>query len=145
MRAITQHTLGGPKVLTEVEVDRPKPGAVEVLVRVHAAGVNSADWEARANGWGGSVPRILGFDVSGVVEAVGFGVTLYRPGDEVFGMPHFPRMPGGYAEYVAAPPRHLARKPAGIDHVQAAALPQAGLTAWQSLVDTRTCSRASGC
>lgn len=78
-RAITQHTLGGPKVLTEVEVDRPKPGAVEVLVRVHAAGVNSADWEARANGWGGSVPRILGFDVSGVVEAVGFGVTLYRP------------------------------------------------------------------
>ncbi len=51
-------------------------------------------------------------------------------------MPHFPRMPGGYAEYVTAPPRHLARKPAGIDHVQAAALPQAGLTAWQSLVDT---------
>ncbi len=135
MGAISQQALGGPEVLTEVEVDRPQPGPVQVLVRVHAAGVNPADWQARANGWGGAVPRILGFDVSGVVEAVGLGVTLYRPGDEVFGMPDFPSLPGCYAEYVTAPPRHLVRKPAGVDHVQAAALPQAGLTAWQALVD----------
>jgi NADPH:quinone reductase-like Zn-dependent oxidoreductase len=136
MRAISQQQLGGPEVLIEVDVDRPEPRPVEVLVRVHAAGVNPADWQARANGWGGAVPRILGFDVSGVVEAVGFGVTLYRPGDEVFGMPHFPRLPGCYAEYVTAPPRHLARKPTGVEHIQTAALPQAALTAWQALVDT---------
>lgn len=136
MRAISQQSLGGPEVLTEVEVDRPEPRPVEMLVRVHAAGVNPADWEARADGWGGAVPKILGFDVSGVVAEVGLGVTKYRPGDEVFGMVDFPRLRGCYAEYVAVPPRHLVRKPAGIDHVQAAALPQAALTAWQALVDT---------
>jgi NADPH:quinone reductase-like Zn-dependent oxidoreductase len=60
-----------------------------MLVRVHAAGVNPADWEARADGWGGALPAILGFDVSGVVAEVGLGVTRYRPGDEVFGMADF--------------------------------------------------------
>jgi NADPH:quinone reductase-like Zn-dependent oxidoreductase len=79
---------------------------------------------------------MVGWDVSGTVEAVGPGVTVYRPGDEVFGMPRFPVQAGGYAEYVAAPARHFARKPASIDHVQAAALPLAALTAWQSLTDT---------
>lgn len=74
--------------------------------------------------------------MSGVVEEVGFGVTLYQPGDEVFGMPHFPRLPGCHAEYVTAPPRHLAHKPPGMDHVSAAALPQSALTAWQALVET---------
>ncbi|WP_433558639.1 alcohol dehydrogenase catalytic domain-containing protein [Pseudonocardia xinjiangensis] len=58
---------------------------------MHAAGVNPAGWEARANGWGRAVPHILGFDMTGVVEAVGFGATRYRPGDELFGMPEFPR------------------------------------------------------
>ncbi|MBO0709326.1 MAG: NADP-dependent oxidoreductase, partial [Candidatus Dormibacteraeota bacterium] len=71
-----------------------------------------------------------------VVEAVAPGVTRFRPGDQVFGMPNFPRPAGAYAEYVTAPARHLARKPAGLDHVHAAALPVAGLTAWQTLVDT---------
>ncbi|MDH6125392.1 NADP-dependent oxidoreductase [Kitasatospora sp. GP82] len=78
---------------------------------------------------------IVGWDVSGVVETAGLGVTLFRPGDEVYGMPGFPRMVGGYAQYVAAPARHFAPKPAGLDHVQAAALPLAALTAWQALVD----------
>jgi NADPH:quinone reductase-like Zn-dependent oxidoreductase len=60
---------------------------------------------------------------------------MYAPGDEVFGMPLFPKPASAYAEYVVAPPRHFARKPAGLDHVSAAGLPLAGLTAWQSLVD----------
>ncbi|MGW1890997.1 NADP-dependent oxidoreductase [Streptomyces sp. NPDC002004] len=138
MRAVSPRAWGGPEVLTEVEVDRPEPGPTEILVRVHAAGVNPVDWKSRESGgfgmWG--TPPILGYDVSGTVEAVGIGVTLYRPGDQVFGMPHFPQQAGGYAEYVAAPARHFARKPDAIDHVQAAALPLASLTAWQSLVET---------
>ncbi|MGI5233104.1 NADP-dependent oxidoreductase [Actinoallomurus sp. CA-142502] len=138
MRAVSQDTLGGPEVLKIVDVERPEPGPVEILVRVHAAGVNPTDWKSRATGGlvGHEPPFTLGFDVSGVVEAVGFGVTLYRPGDEVFGMPRFPHLAGAYAEYVTAPSRHFTRKPASIDHVQAAALPLAALTAWQGLVDT---------
>ncbi|MFK0257718.1 NADP-dependent oxidoreductase [Streptomyces sp. NPDC090445] len=138
MRAVVVSQWGGPEVLTETEVDRPEPGLGEILVRVHAAGVNPVDWKTRASGafigWG-PVPTV-GWDVSGTVEAVGPGVTLYRPGDEVYGMPRFPQQAGGYAEYVTAPARHFARKPASLDHVQAAALPLAALTAWQALVDT---------
>ena len=137
MRAISVQRAGGPEVLTEVEVPRPEPGPVEVLVRVHAAGVNPTDWKSRGRGntFGAQAPYVPGYDVSGVVEAVGPGVQLYRPGDEVFGMPLFPKPAGAYAEYVVAPPRHFARKPSALDHVTAAGLPLAGLTAWQSLVD----------
>ncbi|MGI5169007.1 NADP-dependent oxidoreductase [Spirillospora sp. CA-253888] len=137
MRAIGQDVLGGPEVLKIVEVERPEPGPSEVLVRVHAAGVNPTDWWHRSSGglFGGGPVR-LGWDVSGVVEEVGLGVTMWRPGDEVFGMPRLPRPAGAYAEYLVSPARHLARKPAGLSHVEAAALPVAGLTAWQSLVDT---------
>ncbi|MFC4587509.1 NADP-dependent oxidoreductase [Sphaerisporangium corydalis] len=138
MRAISPRSWGGPEVLTEIEVDRPSPGATEILVRVRAAGVNPTDWKARSHGglglWGD--PVILGYDVSGVVEEVGLGVTLFRPGDEVFGMPRFPHQAGAYAEYVTGPARHFARKPPMIDHVEAAALPLAALTAWQSLAET---------
>ncbi len=132
MRAIMAQRAGGPDVLEEVELDRPEPGPVEVLVRVHAAGVNPTDWKSRART---ESPFIPGYDVSGVVEAVGPGVRMYAPGDEVFGMPLFPKHVGAYAEYVVAPPRHFARKPASLDHVTAAGLPLVGLTAWQSLVD----------
>jgi NADPH:quinone reductase-like Zn-dependent oxidoreductase len=137
MRAMSLLGWGGPDVLTEIEIDRPKPGPTEILVRVHAAGVNATDWKARAHGGLGlwNDPVILGYDVSGVVEAVGLGVTLFEPGDEVFGMPRFPHQAGAYAEYVAAPARQFVRKPAAIDHVQAAALPLAGLTIWQSLTE----------
>ncbi|MFI6051752.1 NADP-dependent oxidoreductase [Streptomyces violascens] len=138
MRAISPLRWGGPEVLAEIETERPEPGPAEILVRVHAAGVNPADWKVRASG-GLAVmgtPPILGWDVSGTVEAVGFGVTLYRPGDEVFGMPRFPHQAGAYAEYVTAPARHFVPKPAGIDHIQAAALPLASLTAYQSLIET---------
>ncbi|QES48107.1 NADPH:quinone reductase [Streptomyces venezuelae] len=138
MRAVVVSQWGGPGVLTETELERLEPAMGEILVRVHAAGVNPVDWKTRASGalipWG-PVPMV-GWDVSGVVEAVGPGVTLYREGDEVFGMPSFPRQAGGYAEYVTATARHFARKPASLTHVEAAALPLAALTAWQALADT---------
>ncbi|MGW3811924.1 NADP-dependent oxidoreductase [Micromonospora sp. NPDC005113] len=118
-----------------MEVDRPDPGPAEVLVRVHAVGVNPTDLWHRATGGLLGRPVRLGWDLSGVVEAVGVGAALFRPGDEVFGMPLLPRAAGTYAEYVTAPSRHLARKPAGLSHVEAAGLGLAGLTAWQALVD----------
>jgi NADPH:quinone reductase-like Zn-dependent oxidoreductase len=136
MQAITVPAWGGPEVLERVTIRRPEPGPNEILVAVHAAGVNPTDWKSRATGgwgkWGD--PRILGHDVSGVVEAVGAGASLFEPGDEVFGMPSYP-IGGGYAEYVAAPSRHFVHKPERLDHVHAAALPLVGLTAWQALAE----------
>ena len=124
-------------MLEVAEVPRPEPIPSEVLVRVHASGVNQVDGIIRAGVFPliGQPPFILGWDVSGVVEEVVPGTSRFAPGDEVFGMPFFPRPASAYAEYIAAPSRQLARKPANIDHAQAAALPLAGLTAWQSLVD----------
>ncbi len=139
MRAVTVARFGRPEVLTPARVARPEPLPTEVLVRVHAAGVNPVDWKTRAGrGMAGlqTLPLVLGWDVSGVVEEVGFGVTTLAPGDEVYAMPWFPRPAGAYAEFVTAPSRHFARKPASIGHVEAAALPLAALTAWQALVDT---------
>jgi len=137
MRAIRQEVLGGPEVLHEVEVEKPEPGFSQILVRVHAAGLNPTDWGHRAYGvFLGQPPFILGWDVSGVVEATGFGVTLFKPGDEVFGMLPYPFGVGAHAEYVVGPTRAFADKPANLDHVQAAALPLAALTAWQALNDT---------
>jgi NADPH:quinone reductase-like Zn-dependent oxidoreductase len=140
MRAVVQHGFGGPDVLQVADVARPEPLPTEVLVRVHAAGINPVDWKTRS-GTGmaailGEPPFTLGWDVSGVVEETGFGVTTLEPGDEVYGMPWFPRAAAGYAEYVTAPARQFARKPATIGHEQAAAVPLAALTAWQALVDT---------
>lgn len=137
MRAIRQDALGGPDVLELVEVPRPVPGPTEVLVRVRAAGVNPVDWKVRAGGgFLGQPPFTVGWDVAGVVEAVGRGVTRFVPGDRVFGMPRFPREAAAYAEYVTSPSRQLARIPEGLGEVEAAALPLAGLTAWQALVET---------
>ena len=82
-----------------------------------------------------SLPYIPGWDLSGVVEAVGYGVTRFKVGDEVFGMPRFPRAASAFAEFVTAPARHLTLKPSTLSHVEAAALPLVGLTAWQMLVD----------
>ncbi|MGW6446015.1 NADP-dependent oxidoreductase [Lentzea sp. NPDC055074] len=137
MRAIIQNEFGGPLTLTDVP--KPAPLPTEVLVRVHAAGVNPVDWKTRAgSGMAGmqTFPFINGWDVSGVVEEVGFGVTTLKPGDEVYGMPWFPRAASAYAEYVTAPSRHFAKKPKSLTHVEAAALPLAALTAHQVLIDT---------
>ncbi|MFI5938714.1 NADP-dependent oxidoreductase [Streptomyces uncialis] len=137
MCAISQDVLGGPEVLKEVRLDVPEPGPNELLVRVHAAGLNPTDWKHRASGaFLGTPPFVLGWDVSGVVETVGTGVTLFRAGDDVFGMLPHPHGAGAHAEYVTGPARAFAHKPPAIDHVQAAALPLASLTAWQALVDT---------
>ncbi|MFD8010857.1 NADP-dependent oxidoreductase [Streptomyces sp. NPDC058955] len=137
MRAISQDSLGTPEVLHEVVLPRPAPGPSEILVAVRAAGMNPTDWKHRAAGiFLNRMPLVLGWDVSGVVEAVGFGVTLFKPGDEVFGMLPYPHGVGSHAEYVTGPARAFARKPADIDHVQAGALPLAALTAYQAIVDT---------
>ncbi|WP_328981221.1 NADP-dependent oxidoreductase [Streptomyces mirabilis] len=144
MRAIRVHEHGGPEVLRYDEVPTPEPGPGEVLVRVHAVGVNPPDWYLR----GGlttmpgetestvTLPVMPGTDMSGVVEAVAADVDGLDVGDEVFGLLRFPSFNGSaYAEYVAAPASDLARKPVGIDHVHAAGAPMAGLTAWQFLVE----------
>ncbi|MET7685311.1 NADP-dependent oxidoreductase [Streptomyces sp. NPDC005423] len=140
MRAVVQDGFGGPEVLRVQQVPRPAPLPTEVLVRVHAAGINPVDWKTRGGtgmaGVLGEPPFTLGWDVSGVVEEVGFGVTTLKVGDEVYGMPWFPRAANAYAEYVTAPARQFARKPATLDHVHAAAVPLAALTAWQAVVDT---------
>lgn len=140
MRAVVATGIGGPELLREAEVPTPEPGLGEVLVRVHAAGTNPVDCKTRA-GRGSSAlfgagPRILGWDVAGTVERLGPGVTRFEVGDRVFGLPRFPHPARAYAEYLTAPPRHLARIPASMDDVQAAALPMCGLTAWQALYDT---------
>jgi len=137
MFAMTQDRLGGPEVLHGAEVPRPTPGVGEVLVQVRAAGVNPADQMYRQVGaFGAQPPFTLGWDVSGVVSAIGPGVTILEPGDEVFGLLPFPKGAGAYAEYVIAPTRALLRKPDALTHVEAGALPLAGLTAWQALVET---------
>ena len=124
-------------MLVVEEVERPEPGPTEVLVRVAAAGVNPVDWKVRAGGgFLGEPPFTLGWDLAGTVEAVGLGVTWLAPGDRVFGMPRFPREAACYAEYVVSPSRQLARTPDTWSDVEAGAVPLAGLTAWQALVET---------
>ncbi|MET0236535.1 MAG: NADP-dependent oxidoreductase [Kibdelosporangium sp.] len=135
MRAIQVDEHGGPEVLRLVDVPRPEPVPTEVLVRVHASGINPADWKTRSGrGLPRELPYIPGWDVSGVVAEVGYGVTRFAPGDEVFGMLWFPRPGRAYAEYVTAPSRQFAHKPLSLSHSEAAGLPLVGLTAWQALV-----------
>jgi NADPH:quinone reductase-like Zn-dependent oxidoreductase len=134
MRAVSQRRFGGPEVLELVEVERPVAGPGEALVRVRGASVNPGDWKVRS----GLLPRFgnppftLGLDFSGIVEAVGEPNGGVGPGDAVFGCSLPPK--GAYAEYVAARVDWLQNAPAGIDLVQAAALPVTSLTAWQALV-----------
>jgi NADPH:quinone reductase-like Zn-dependent oxidoreductase len=138
MRAIVANRYGGPETLETAEVDDPKVGPDSVLVRVKAAGVNPVDWKIVA----GFLDRIMyvhfplvpGWDVSGVVEAVGLDAPEYSVGDEVFGYVRKDEVQHGtYAQLVAAPVRTLAPKPASLSWQQAAGVPLAGLTAWQSL------------
>ncbi|WP_067815198.1 NADP-dependent oxidoreductase [Nocardia inohanensis] len=138
MRAISQDELGGPEVLHEISVPVPAPGPSEVLVRVRATALNPTDWghRARAGLFLPPPPFVLGWDVSGEVVATGIGVTLFKPGDEVFGMLPYPHGHGAAAEFVTGPARAFARKPANLNHIQSAAIPLAALTAWQALVDT---------
>ncbi|WP_246672050.1 MULTISPECIES: NADP-dependent oxidoreductase [unclassified Mesorhizobium] len=136
MRAVIQTSVGGPEVLFVAEQPDPVPRPGEVLVRVKAAGINPVDGAVRGGFYPllGEPPFILGWDISGTVAALGPGVTTFKVGDEVFGMPHFPKQAGANAELAAAPTDEIAAKPAAIDHEHAAALPLAGLTAWQGIV-----------
>jgi NADPH:quinone reductase-like Zn-dependent oxidoreductase len=131
--------VGGPEVLELKEVERPELIPTEVLVRITAAGINPVDWKTRQHGGYreavGEPPFILGWDIAGVVEEVDPDVTRFAPGDRVFGMPWFPRVAGGYAEYATSPARQLALTPDALTDEQAGGLPLAGLTAWQALVD----------
>jgi NADPH:quinone reductase-like Zn-dependent oxidoreductase len=137
MKAVRIHTYGGPEVLVYEDVSRPEAAAGEVLLRVHAAGVNPADWKTRSGPArpGAMLPMILGWDVSGAIEALAPDVTEFHEGDAVYGMIRFPQAGATYAEYVAAPVAHIAHKPATIDHIHAAAVSLAGLTAWQALFE----------
>ncbi|MFE6932903.1 NADP-dependent oxidoreductase [Streptomyces sp. NPDC057699] len=138
MRAMQQSAWGEAEPLQLVEVETPEPTYGEVLVKVSAAGVNPVDvYTRRGQAYNRvlGLPFINGWDVAGTVVRTGYGVTRLRPGDPVFGMPWFPREAGGYAEYVAAPARHFATIPAGLSFSEAAALPLAGLTAWQMLTE----------
>jgi NADPH:quinone reductase-like Zn-dependent oxidoreductase len=129
MQAVVIHETGGPDVLQLEEVERPEPGDGEVLIRVEAASVNPADWKYRNGTNEKPLPAILGFDVSGTVEQS--RASAFSEGDEVFGM----ATSGGYAEFAAAPAGTIAKKPAALSHEQAAAIPVAGMTAWQALFD----------
>ncbi len=136
MRAVIQNSVGGPDVLVIADEPVPSPQAGEVLVRVRAAGINPVDGAVRSGHYTllGEPPFILGWDISGTVEALGAGVTGFKVGDEVFGMPRFPRQAAAYAQFAAVPADEIALKPKGADHIHAGALPLAGLTAWQGLV-----------
>ena len=147
MKAVRLHAFGGPDVLRYEDAPRPEPGPGEVLVRVHAVGINPPDWYLREGykmlppEWQPQIalPVIPGTDVSGVVEAVAADVENVAVGDTVYAMVRFPAGLAGdsraYAEYVCVPAAEIARKPAGIDHIHAAAAPMSLLTAWQFLID----------
>jgi NADPH:quinone reductase-like Zn-dependent oxidoreductase len=141
MNAIRIHNYGGPEVLQFEDAPRPQLGKGEVLVRVHAAGVNPLDWKVRSGSLNGFIqhklPLIPGWDVSGVVEQVGPGPAAagrFKKGDEVFAMAD-PTRDGAYADYVAVRATALAIKPKSLHHVRAAATPVSALTAWRSLFD----------
>ena len=143
MRAAVFTRYGEPAEVLEVrEVARPAPGDAEVLVRVHAASVNDWDWLVLRGtpfvnrlefGLRRPKKQILGCDIAGRVEAVGKNVARFAPGDEVFG--DLTGTWGGFAEYVCAPEKALAIKPAGLSFAEAAAIPQAGMLAVQGLID----------
>jgi NADPH:quinone reductase-like Zn-dependent oxidoreductase len=147
MHAVQVHHFGAPEVLRYDEVARPEPGPGEVLIQVEAAGINPPELyarigftnfpeEQRPKDW--FLPYVPGSDVSGIVAALGPGVTEFHETEEVFGPVRFPEAkPGGqtYAEYSTAPAADLAHKPSSIDHVHAAGVPMAGLTAYQYVFD----------
>jgi NADPH:quinone reductase-like Zn-dependent oxidoreductase len=144
MKAVRLHEHGDPDVLRYEDAPIPDVGPGEVLVRVHAVGLNPPDWYVREGMTNLppdmrpplTLPAIPGTDMSGVVEAVAPDVDGFEAGDEVFGLLRFPGLEGStYAEYVAAPASDLALKPAGVDHLHAAGAPMSGLTAWQYLIE----------
>jgi NADPH:quinone reductase-like Zn-dependent oxidoreductase len=144
MKAVRIHNYGGPEVLQYEEAPHPQLGYGEVLIRVHAAGVNPADWKVREGHLRQFVrhkfPLILGWDLSGVIEEVGPGVSQFKKGDEVFSKSDTSR-DGTYAEYIVVRESEVALKPKSLHHVYAAGVPLAGTTAWQALFDVAQLKR----
>lgn len=136
MKAIVLDSFGSADVLQLRDVEQPEPRAGEVLVRVHATSVNPVDTKIREHGSAYALepPIILGYDVSGVIEAVGEGVDDLAEGDEVFYTPEL-NAHGAYAEYHVAKAENVAYKPQTLSHEEAAAIPLAACTAWQALID----------
>lgn len=138
MKAIVINEYGNQDVLNYVDVDRPEPKPDEVLVKVHAAAVNPADWKIR-NGMGErfglKLPIILGGDIAGTVEEVGVEVKNFKQGDAVYGMTVSGGFSGGYAEYAIVKADAIAPKLDSINFEEAAAIPIAALTAWQAMFD----------
>ncbi len=138
MKAIRIHEYGGPEVLKYEDAPQPVPAADEVLIKVFASGVNPIDWKIREGyakeRFPTKLPLILGWDVSGEIEEVGSDIVNFRKGDEVYSRPD-PTKNGTYAEYVVVKADLVNQKPKSIDHDKAAAVPLAGLTAWQGLFD----------
>ena len=135
MKAIVIDAYGDNGVVQLREVERPRPGAGEVLVRIQAAGVNPVDWKIRSGAgqrMGMTLPIGLGGEIAGLVEELGEDVAAFEPGDAVFGI----IKSGGFADYAVAPAADLARKPDSLDPIHAAAVPLGGLTAWQAMFDT---------
>lgn len=138
MKAIQIHEFGGPDVLKYEEAPKPSPSSDEVLIKVYASGVNPVDWKIRAGlaqkKFPVHLPLIPGWDVSGEIEEVGSDILNFRKGDEVYSRPD-PTRNGTYAEYVVVKANQVNSKPKSINHDKAAAVPLAGLTAWQGLFD----------
>ncbi|MBH8566418.1 zinc-dependent alcohol dehydrogenase family protein [Nostoc sp. CENA67] len=135
MKAMVITNFGGPEVFAEREIDKPQPSKNQVLVKVFATSVNPADCGVRQGFFGQSIelPAILGYDVSGVVEAVGENVSGLQVGDEVYyAIPH--EDGGANAEYHIANASIIAKKPKNISHLEAASVPVAGGTAWAALI-----------
>src|SRR5256885_8731878 len=131
MGAVFIRRFGGPEVCEYGELPNPQPKAGEVLVEIHAAGVNAADWKMRAGQYGAAVafPHVPGRDFSGVMVSSG---QFFKPGDAVFGVCEVPRE-GAYAEKIAIREAIVAAKPQRLTHAQTAAIALAGLTAAISL------------
>jgi len=137
VKAVVYDRYGGPDVLRVEEVPVPAPAAGQVRVEIAATSVNLSDWEclrgspayARMGGLRVPARRILGSDIAGVVDAVGPGVSRFRPGDQVYG--DNLALMGGFAEYALVPESALARKPTQLTFVEASTIPQAGAIAWQ--------------
>jgi NADPH:quinone reductase-like Zn-dependent oxidoreductase len=136
MKAVRIERYGNEEMTEIAEVDQPKPGAGQVLVKVKAAAVNPVDWKIRdglGEMFGLKPPLILGCEVAGTVETVGNNVEDFSSGDDVYG--YLSAYSGGYAEYVTAPASEFVRKPKQIDFDTAASVPVGALTAWQGIFD----------
>ena len=134
MKAVIINEYGDNAVVRYTDVDRPEPKASEVLVKVHAAGVNPVDWKIRSGAgqrMGMTLPIHLGGEIAGAVEKLGDGVEGFAEGEAVYGIINA----GGFAEYAIAKATDLVSKPANIDFIHAAGVPLGALTAWQAMFD----------